>query len=492
MGLIRSFDSMTILLIIAVLFVSLYFLKLLFRRNGAASPGGGKLLRPPGSTGWPIIGEGLDFLKMSRTGVLEKFFFDRTQKYSSEIFSTALLGENITFLGAGGAGNKFLFSNEFKLVNSWWPPAIRKIIPNAQQASTEQESKTLRKLYSQFFKPDALHRYICIMDLMTRRHFENSWDNKEEVTVYPLVKNYTFSVACSLFLSIDDQGRVDELHKPFSAMLDGFIALPINLPGTRLNRAIKASNVIRKEIISVIKQRKNNLSEKEAIPTQDTLSQIILFSDEDTGKFMTEMYIADLILGLLIAGHDTTTSVITMVLKYIAEHPDVYSEVLKEQIEIAKSKATGDLLNWADMHKMRYSWNVACEVMRLAPPTPGGFKQATTDFTYAGYSFPKGWKFHWSIISTHKNPENFPDPETFDPSRFDGNGPAPYTFVPFGGGPRVCPAQEFARLQILTFMHHLVRRYKWERLHPSDEKLIFKPLALPAKGLPIRLHHHEY
>ncbi|OVA00044.1 Cytochrome P450 [Macleaya cordata] len=127
----------------------------------------------------------------------------------------------------------------------------------------------------------------------------------------------------------------------------------------------------------------------------------------------------------------------------------------------------------------------------MAPATPGGFKQATADFTYAGYSFPKGWKFHWSIISTHKNLENFLDPETFNPSRFDGNGPIPYTFVPFGGGPRVCPAQEFARLQILTFMHHLVRRYKWERLLPSDEKLIFKPLALPAKGLPIRLQRHE-
>ncbi|OVA00045.1 hypothetical protein BVC80_1691g9 [Macleaya cordata] len=278
MGLISFFDSKAILLIIAVLFVSLYFLKLLFRQNGAASRGGGKLLRPPGSTGWPIIGEGLDFLKMSQAGVLEKFFSDRTQKYLSEIFSTALLGENITFLGAGGAGNKFLFSNEFKLVNSWWPPAIRKIIPNAQQASTEQESKTLRKLYSQFFKPDALHRYIVIMDLMTRRHFENSWDNKEEVTVYLLVKNYTFSVACSLFLSIDDQGRVDELHKPFSDMFDGLIALPINLPGT----------------------------------TQPCYQS---FQRGPKGNHIT--------------GHDTTTSVITMVLKFLAEHPDVYSEVLK-------------------------------------------------------------------------------------------------------------------------------------------------------------------
>ena len=48
-------------------------------------------------------------------------------------------------------------------------------------------------------------------------------------------------------------------------------------------------------------------------------------------------------------------------------------------------------------------------------------------------------KIYWTPHSTHKNPEYFPDPEKFDPSRFEGNGPAPCTFVPFVGGPRVCP-----------------------------------------------------
>ena len=159
-------------------------------------------------------------------------------------------------------------------------------------------------------------------------------------------------------------------------------------------------------------------------------------------------------------------------------------------MEIAKSKSTGEFLNWDDLQKMKYSWNVVQEVLRLAPPSQGTFREALTDFVFNGFTIPKGWKLYWSANYNHMNPAYLPEPEKFDPTRFEGNGRAPYTFVPFRGGPRMCPGKEYARLEILVFMHHLVKRYRWKKILP-DEKITVDPLPQPTKGLPILLFPHQ-
>lgn len=471
------------LLLLLSLFLSL-FLRLFGDRIKLSV---GRKNLPPGKFGWPVIGETLEFLSNGRKGTPEKFIRDRMAKYSPDIFRTSLLGE-MTAVLCGASGNKFLFSNENKLVTSWWPRSVEKIFPTSLQTSTKEEAKKMRQLLPGFLKPEALQKYVGIMDSIARKHLETNWDSKIEVTVFPLAKRYTFLVACRLFLSIEDPNHVAKFADPFHVLSAGVISVPINIPGTPFNRAIKAAEEIRKELLGIIKQRKVDLCEKKASPTQDILSHMLTTTDE-TGRFMNEMDVADKIIGLLIGGHDTASAAITFIIKYLAELPHIYNEVLKEQREVAEAKG-GELLNWDDLQKMKYSWNVANEVMRLAPPLQGNFREAITEFTYAGFTVPKGWKLYWSANSTHKSSDYFPEPEKFDPSRFEGKGPLPYTFVPFGGGPRMCPGKEYARLEILVFIHNVVTRFKWEKLLPH-ENIIVDPMPMPAKGLPIRLFPHS-
>ncbi|KAL8127563.1 beta-amyrin 28-monooxygenase-like [Apium graveolens] len=467
-----------------VLLVS-FSLQLLFYKNKANLSSG--LSLPPGNTGWPIIGESYHLLSAGWNGHPEKFIFDRLAKYSSNIFKTSIFGES-TAVFCGAACNKFLFSNENKLVQAWWPDSVNKIFPSSEQTSSKEEAIKMRKMLPNFLKPEALQRYIGIMDGIARKHFETGWDNKAEVLVFPLAKTYTFWIACRLFVSVEEPSQVATLLEPFSAIASGIISVPIDLPGTPFHKAIKSSIKVKEMLDKIIKQRKIDLAQGKASKTQDILSHMLLTSDEN-GSFMGDSEIADKILGLLIGGHDTASSACAFVVKYLAELPAIYDGVYKEQMEIAKSKAPGELLKWEDIQKMKYSWNVACEVLRLAPPLQGSFREVLTDFSYNGFSIPKGWKIYWTANSTHRNSDVFPEPLKFDPSRFEGSGPAPYTFVPFGGGPRMCPGKEYARLEILVFMHNLVKRYRWEKLIP-DENIVVNPMPVPAKGLPVRLFPH--
>ncbi|KAM7503521.1 hypothetical protein LguiB_002425 [Lonicera macranthoides] len=410
---------------------------------------------PPGKTGWPIIGESLEFVSTGRSGHPDRFVKERMSKYSPEIFKTSIAGETMAVL-CGPLGNKFLFSNENKLVVSWWPPTIEKICSSPNSSVTIIANK-MHKIIPEFVKPEALLKYVPIMDYTTRNEIERECSSpSREVKVFPLSKNLTFSLACKLFVSVEDPRLVARLADSFKLLTAGLLSVPVNLPGMAYNRAIKGANMIKEELSLIIKQRRKDLSDKKSAicveGTYDLLSKILTWSDED-GKFLNEMEITDMILGILLGSHDPTTSVMTSVVYYLADHPDVYAKVLQEQVEIMKSKGQEELLSWGDVQKMKYSRNVVNEVLRLAPPTNGAFREAISDFTYGNFSIPKGWKAFWSVHTTHKDPKYFSNPEKFDPSRFEGNGPMPFTFVPFGGGPRMCPGNEFARLEILIFMH---------------------------------------
>ncbi|KAJ9167165.1 hypothetical protein P3X46_021835 [Hevea brasiliensis] len=423
------------LLHLALLFVPLSLVFLVYKRKSA------QVKLPPGTKEWPFLGESLEFVKDARRGHPEKFINDRAQKYSPNVFRTSLLGENMAVF-CGASGNKVLFTSENKYVTVWWPLSILKamLIPDPDEISAKEESERSRGIMSEFLKPEGLQHLIPVMDSMAREQLETDWYPNKEVKVFALSKKYTFTLACRLFMSVRDPNLVTKLSGHYGLLTPGMLSVPINFSVTPYNRAIKAS--------------------KKEEPYLDLLTRMLLFKDEN-GTLKSERNIAINILALLIASHDTTSTALTFVLKFLAEHPQVHSKVFKEQEEIAKSKGPNELLNWDDIQGMKYSWCVAWETMRLLPPSQGTFREAITDFTYAGFTIPKGWKAFWTVYSTHKNPKYFPDPEKFDPSRY-------------------------AWLEILIFLHNLVTKLKWEKVI-ADEKIIIDPTPIPVNGFPIYL-----
>ncbi|XP_058078762.1 beta-amyrin 28-monooxygenase-like [Magnolia sinica] len=438
-----------------------------------------KKLLPPGTYGWPLIGETMRSWKSTKPG---EFIEKRREKYHHQIFKTSLFGHKMAVM-CGPAANKFLFSNEKKLVVTWWPRSVQNIFPSSILTDAGAHA---HKLVTSFLRPEALRRYVGLIDGLAQCHFKDEWHGEREVKAFHLIDVYTFMLACRLFAGIEDNPDcISTLAHEFHLLVRGVLQVPLRLPGTRYHRAMKAADEIRKVLGNVVIERRRRAA---ASSMQDMMSYLLVTPD-DKGRLMTEKEILDNMLLLLFAGHDTTTSAITLLVKFLAENSQVHDHVFKEQMEIAKCKGEGEGLNWEDIQKMRFSWNVASEAMRLCPPVGGAFREAISEFTYAGFTIPKGWKIHWRPYTTHSNPNCFVDPEKFDPWRFDRDIPGSFTFVPFGGGPRMCPGKELARLEILVFLHNLVKRFKWESVFPNKE-IELDPMPLLRQGLPIRLQPH--
>eukprot|EP01018_Ginkgo_biloba_P016324 Gb_33310 [translate_table: standard] len=441
---------------------------------------------PPGSLGFPLIGETFGFVGAMKADIPKDWIDSRVAKYGP-IFKTSLMGCP-TVVMTGQAGNKFLFTNDYKTVVNKQPATVSRIMGkyNLLEVSVE-DHKRLRGALMSFLKPEALQKSVGKMDTAIQRHLDKYWKGKESVRVVPLMKRLTFGVACSLLFSLEECEDRETLMQDFTIALKGVWSLPLDFPGTAFRRGLNARSRLCKHLSALIEMRRKEVHEGKASPRQDLISCLLTIKDE-TNQPLTTEEIIDNIIVVLIASHDTTSILLALLVKVLAMNPNIYDKIAQEQKQILERKQPDEALTWEDVQQMKYTWRVAQESLRLTSPVFGGFRKTVKDIEYGGYAIPKGWQLFWVTSSTHMNEDIFAEPHKFNPSRFDGQTASlpPYTFVPFGGGTRVCPGYDFAKVETLLAIHHLVTTYRWSTMIP-DEPVTRDPMPYPAMGLPIKL-----
>ena len=156
------------------------------------------------------------------------------------------------------------------------------------------------------------------------------WASNKKVKICPLSKKYTFALSCRLFMNIEDPKWVSKISDGFERIMAGSFSLSLDIPGTTFNHAIKARNNLHKEIEETIRKRKKELTEKrdKELVIHDLLSHMLLLSYQNS-KVMSDIEISTPINSLLLASHETVSTAITFVFKYLAEFPDVYDVILK-------------------------------------------------------------------------------------------------------------------------------------------------------------------
>ncbi|KAL3679392.1 hypothetical protein R1sor_022348 [Riccia sorocarpa] len=442
---------------------------------------------PPGSYGLPWIGDTMNFMASSMSAVgYQKWIESKRRKYGA-LFKIRFLGNPLVLMEAP-AGNKFLFQKEGKKqIDIYWPPQVARLFGRKAILNLGgEEHRVARRYVARFLDYTAVSRYVETVERRTVQHFADHWEKEEirgsesdtfVIAALDKTKLFTFSVMCSLVISMDEGPEMEVLLGKFNTWARGFISLPINLPGFSFYNALKARSYILDLFSTHIAQRTAQLAKdrpgasKTAAP--DILTSLLTVADEN-GELFSETKIKDNLLTLLFGGFDTSSTALTMIIYYIAKYPRVYDQLLQEHRSILEQKRRkGDdealIMTREDLSSMKYTWRVIQEALRLQPPLTGGWRRATTDLEYNGYSIPKGWTMMWNNMNSHFDPKFFHDPTTFNPSRFEEPSTiTPFTFLPFGAGTRFCPGNEFAKMEMLIFIHHLIKRYQWTLVDPDD------------------------
>ncbi|OAY33788.1 abscisic acid 8'-hydroxylase 4 [Manihot esculenta] len=427
---------------------------------------------PPGSMGWPYIGETLQLYTQN-----PDIFFASRQKRHGEIFKTSILGCPCVMVASPEAV-RFVLVKQACLFKPSYPPSKEKLIgPSAIFFHQGIYHNQLRKLVQASLSFDVIRNLVPHIEAIAISALE-SWSStsgKVFNTFYEM-KKFTFDAAVlSIFGSLDTCYG-ENLKRNYYILDKGYNSFPTHLPGTLYTKSVMARRRLSRILSQIIRERK-----KKGLVRKDLLGFLLNFKDAN-GEALSNDQIIDNILGVLFAAQDTTASLLTWILKYIHDDSKLFEAIKIEQTAIYESNGRGkNPLTWSQTRNMPITNRVIMESLRLASIISFTFREATQDVEYKGFLIPKGWKVLPLFRNIHHNPDFFTDPHVFNPSRFEVV-PKPNTFMPFGNGVHACPGNEFAKLEMLILIHHLVTKFRWEVVGSANE-VQYDPFPVPQQGL---------
>ncbi|XP_044508147.1 cytochrome P450 90A1-like [Mangifera indica] len=437
-----------------------------------------RLRLPPGSLGLPFLGETLQLIAAYKTENPEPFIDERVSRFGS-IFTTHVFGEPTVF-SADPEANRFILQNEGRLFECSYPSSISNLLGKHSLLLMKGSlHKRMHSLTMSFANSSIIKDHLLVdIDRLVRLNMA-SWSDR--ILLMEEAKKITFELTVKQLMSFDPGEWTESLRKEYVLVIEGFFTVPLPILSTTYRRAIQARRKVAEALSLIVRERRKESEGGER--KSDMLGALLAgddgFSDEE---------IVDFLLALLVAGYETTSTIMTLAVKFLTETPLALAQLKEEHEGIRGKKKKGEGLEWSDYKSMPFTHCVVNETLRLANIISGIFRRAMTDVDIKGYTIPKGWKVFASFRAVHLDHDHFKDARSFNPWRWQSDSAATNgvnVFTPFGGGPRRCPGYELARVELSVFLHHLVTCFSWA---PAEEdKIVFFPTTRTQKRYPIIL-----
>lgn len=409
----------------------------------------------PGRLGLPLIGETFSLLSATNSTRGCYDFVRLRRLWHGRWFKTRLFGKVHIYIPTP-EGARTIFANDFELFNKGYIKSMADAVGKKSLLCVPVEShKRIRRLLSEPFSMTSLSAFITKFDKLLCARLQKLEESGKSFKTLDFCMEMTFDAMCGMLMSITEDSLLRQIEKDCTAVSNAMLSFPVMIPGTRYYKGITARNRLMETFREIIARRRRG----EESPG-DFLQTMLQRDSFPASEKLDDSEIMDNLLTLIIAGQTTTAAAMMWSVKFLHDNKDAQDMLREEQLSLTKMKPEGASLNHEDINNMRYGLKVVKETLRMSNVLLWFPRVALKDCTIEGYEIKKGWHVNIDATCIHYDSHLFMDPLKFNPQRFD-EMQKPYSFIPFGSGPRTCLGMNMAKVTMLVFLHRLTSGYTW-------------------------------
>ncbi len=393
------------------------------------------------------------------------------------IFTADWPGYRVVYM-VGPEANRFMLlsSREVFSHDLGWTPMIGHVMGRGLLNMDGPEHDSQRKMMNPAFATRYMDRYLPIINRVIETRIAD-WGERGSVDLYDEARKITFDVAAEALVGFAAGPQVDRFRELFVTLLQGD-------PNAQSEEDYFASAYAARDTLRPLLQAQ--IEARRQRPTHDILG-ILVQARDDEGRALTDAQLLGHLNILLVAGHETSTSLSAWLLYLLSTHPDYLKRVRQEVDEVLGENEP----HLEAVKKMRNLGYALSEAERLYPPVANGPRGSTQAFTFGGYTVPVGQRVLYSVAASHLLPHIWRDPEHFDPDRFapprEEDKRHPYALVGFGGGPRVCIGLNFATVEIKAMAATILRRFELTPEPGQEIRQVYQGTGGPLSGIKMRV-----
>ncbi|KAK9819187.1 hypothetical protein WJX74_000396 [Apatococcus lobatus] len=400
----------------------------------------------------------------------------RLRKYGS-VYKRGTPGNEIVVVAEPDSVQALLTADGATVASDWGEGVSTLLGPGALTNRQGDAHKASRRILTKGFSREETMAYLPGV-VKLAASFLSRWSSQESVPLLGEMKRYTFDISCFLIMGFDvEEEERWKLREDFSALQYGMLATPFNRSNPLAAAGLDARARLLERIQPQLSLFSHGSNEGRKASAKMTPMQRLNAVAKAEGEEMPVEELLDHSLNLLTASTETTAFSMCNMMVELESKSHIVQKLADEQKTLMSRH--GPDITEAMLEDMLYGEAVAREVLRVHSPIPFVFRRALVDLEVGGYTIPKGWTLHLALHQQQLDSKVAPDQPGFYPEQWlDSTGhliETPRSFMPFGGGPRLCLGWMLAKMEMKVMIALFVRGYTCKQ--PSKQQALLANTA---------------